>query len=80
MPLIMPCREATSALTDYREGRLKGFEKAKFEFHLKVCAKCSAYRDQFNATVEALGKLPRETPPEDLEAKLWAELEQQSKK
>jgi predicted anti-sigma-YlaC factor YlaD len=72
--IFMPCREATALLTDYKEGRVTGLTKAKLEFHLKICSGCTCYRQQLDATIDALGALPREAPPDELEEKLWAEL------
>lgn len=66
----MTCREMVELVTDYLEERLPGPERARFEAHLELCRGCRAYLDQMRVTIQALGRLPEEPLPADIEAEL----------
>lgn len=66
----MTCRELVELVTDYLEERLSPAERARFDAHLEICEGCRAYLDQMRATVRALGRLPEDTLPPELEERL----------
>lgn len=66
----MTCREMVELVTDYLEERLSPAQRVRFEAHLEVCVGCRAYIDQMRATVRALGRLPEDALPPDIEAEL----------
>ena len=75
---MMFCKKATSLLTEAKEGKLKGVQKLAFDFHLTVCPSCKRCRAQLDATVETLGKLPKEEAPPGLLDLLAGELGKKS--
>jgi anti-sigma factor RsiW len=67
---MITCRELTELITDYLEGRLGLGDRLRFQLHLGLCRHCRAYLRQMRATVSALGRLPGEGPPPEVEAEL----------
>ncbi|MEA2166974.1 MAG: hypothetical protein QOF76_274 [Solirubrobacteraceae bacterium] len=61
-PLV--CQEFVELVTDYLEGALSRSDSKRFEKHFAACDGCTAYLEQFRATVLTLGELPPE-PADD---------------
>ncbi len=75
---MITCREATELHTAAEEGALHGAKRAFYELHMRICPGCKRYRSQLHTTVDVLGKLPSEAPPDDLLDRLAAELEKKT--
>jgi hypothetical protein len=67
---MFACRDATQRMTDDREGKLEGTEKAKFRFHMFLCARCRAFRRQLDETVALVKEIPAGEVPQELEDEL----------
>ena len=52
----LSCRELVELVTEYLEGTLAPSDRARFEAHVAVCDGCTAYLEQFLATVAAVGR------------------------
>jgi hypothetical protein len=49
---VLTCKELIDDfLHDYQAGALTGLQRAKFEFHLALCAPCRKYLDSYKKTV-----------------------------
>ena len=68
----MSCKEMVEVITEYLEGGLPAGEVARFEAHLAACDGCEAYLDQMRQTIAALGRLPPEPLPPEVESKFLA--------
>ena len=66
----MSCRQLAELITDYLEGKLGFGERLRFQLHLGICRHCRAYLSQLEETSAALGTLPVEPPPPEIEAEL----------
>lgn len=66
----MSCRQLSELITDYLEGKLGFGERLRFQLHLGICRHCRAYLSQLEKTSAALGALPAEPPPPEVEAEL----------
>ena len=66
----MPCRELVELITDYLEGTLSEVDRLRFEQHLAECRHCRTYLLQMRQTIQALGKLPEETIPDEVKSQL----------
>ena len=66
----MTCQELSEIVTDYLEGAMPRPDRARFEQHLAVCPECRRYLEQMKQTVAALGRVPAEPIPAEVEAKL----------
>jgi anti-sigma factor RsiW len=64
------CAELVEIITDYLEGGMPFWERRRFELHLAICPACRRYIQQMKQTVEALGELPSEPIPADVERAL----------
>jgi predicted anti-sigma-YlaC factor YlaD len=51
------CREVVELVSDYLEGALPEFDRARFEEHLAMCDGCSAYLEQMRVTLRVAGSL-----------------------
>jgi hypothetical protein len=56
---MFSCRDATSLMSDEREGHLSGGARLKYRFHMLICAHCRAFRRQLDMTVAIVKSLPR---------------------
>ena len=68
--LEMPCQELVELITDYLEGALSEVDRLRFEQHLGDCRHCRTYLLQMRQTIQALGKLPEETIPDEVKSEL----------
>jgi anti-sigma factor (TIGR02949 family) len=66
----MTCQELSEIVTDYLEGAMTASDRARFDRHLTLCPECRRYVDQMKQTVTALGRVPDEPIPAEIEAKL----------
>ena len=69
---MLSCEQVNQFIIDYLEDNLSTPTKKKFEAHIKMCKKCSAYFDQYNDTVALVNENGQLEMPEDL-AKLTLE-------
>ncbi len=67
---MLTCRELTELVTDYVEGRLSFLDRLRFQMHLGMCRSCRAYLRQVKQTIRALGELPPESIPPDVQRAL----------
>jgi anti-sigma factor RsiW len=49
---------------------MPGSDRVRFERHLAVCPECCRYLEQMKQTVAALGRVPAEPIPAEIEQKL----------
>jgi anti-sigma factor RsiW len=63
-PRELACIELVELLTDYLEDALPPDEAAAVEAHLAICPPCQVHLAQLQATIEALGSIPKQTLPE----------------
>ena len=66
----MPCQELVELITEYLEGTLPEVDRLRFEQHLADCRHCRTYLLQMRQTIQALGKLPEETIPNQVKSEL----------
>jgi len=59
------CIELVELITEYLEGALPGDRRARFEEHLRGCDGCTAYMQQFEATIRLTGMLTEDQVPAD---------------
>jgi anti-sigma factor RsiW len=52
-----PCAQFVEDVTDYLEGTMPAPERRRFEHHLKRCAGCRIYLEQFRHTIEQSGRI-----------------------
>lgn len=55
---MLTCKEITTLVTDYLEGRMGLADRMRFQMHVGMCKHCRAYLKQMKATVAALGQMP----------------------
>ena len=67
---MLTCRELTELVTDYVEGRLSFLDRLRFQMHVGMCRDCRAYVRQLKQTIRALGELPPESIPPDVQRAL----------
>jgi anti-sigma factor RsiW len=63
-PRELACIELVELLTDYLEDALPPDEAAAVEAHLATCPPCQVHLAQLQATIDALGSIPKQTLPE----------------
>ncbi len=68
----MNCQKLAELISDYVEGRLGLIDRLRFQFHLGLCRDCRAYLKQMRGLVRALGALPAEPPPAQVQEELLA--------
>jgi anti-sigma factor RsiW len=61
----MTCRDLVELVTEYVEGTMPPADRVRFDEHLAMCPPCEAYLKQMRQTIQAMGRLPRETISED---------------
>ncbi len=65
LPFLMSCEELERFIYDYLEGCLPESVKAKFEFHLKLCAECRHYLAAYRRTIDVgRSAIERDVPPQ----------------
>lgn len=67
---MLTCREIVELLTEYLEGRMPWMQRLQLQLHLGMCGSCRRYLRQMRSTMKALGTIPDEPPPEQVEAEL----------
>ena len=55
------CRQVSSLITDYLDGKLGPAQWLTFRFHLLVCSSCRQHLVNMRQLVEAMGRIPPET-------------------
>ncbi|MEM6531849.1 MAG: zf-HC2 domain-containing protein [Myxococcota bacterium] len=68
--MLPTCQEITQLCTDYLERRLSRLDRLRFQLHIALCPHCRRYMKQMQATVDALGYMPADAIPTDLESEL----------
>jgi anti-sigma factor (TIGR02949 family) len=66
------CQEVVELVTDYLEGALSARDRRRFEAHIAGCEHCTRYLEQLRRTIATVGRLPRETLPDELRDDLLA--------
>jgi anti-sigma factor RsiW len=61
-PIELLCQEVVELLTEYLSHTLAPEDLVRLEQHLLTCPPCTAYLEQFRATLELAGGLSRATP------------------
>ena len=61
----MTCRDLVELVTEYLERTLPAADRVRFEEHLATCPPCEEYLRQMRQTIQAMGRLPRDTISED---------------
>lgn len=59
----LTCKESIEMVTDYLEGSMSLWTRARFHLHLGMCLGCRIYLKQMKHTIHALGRLPQEPAP-----------------
>lgn len=67
---MMTCEGLSELVTDYLEGRMSFWDRAKFDLHVALCPPCKAYLAQMKTTVAALGRVPNEPIPPEVQEEL----------
>jgi anti-sigma factor RsiW len=62
--VTLTCADIVKLATEYLEGRLRPAERQRFEAHIAICPPCRAFLAQMRATVEIVGALEEDVPPE----------------
>lgn len=65
-------------LTEYLDGSLGESDRRRIEGHLASCLSCTAYVRTFQATVQALGKLPAPKAPTSVRNKIVEQARQEA--
>jgi hypothetical protein len=68
----MLCRFNSAMVTDAAEGKISGWRRASYRFHLSICPYCQEFRAQMNRTAEAARELGASEEPRALDAQLLA--------
>ena len=58
------CRDVVELVTDYLEDSMSDADRRAFEYHLSLCADCTAYVEQSRRAIDTLGQLAPEPPDE----------------
>ena len=59
----LTCQQVVELVTEYLDGVMEPRRRARFEAHLAGCDGCTAYLEQFRATVAVLGRLAADDVP-----------------
>jgi anti-sigma factor RsiW len=54
---MLTCRELVELVTDYLEGILPKYDRARFDAHIAGCVNCTRYVEQFRETIRLTGTL-----------------------
>ena len=68
----LTCQEVVELVTEYLDGAMEPARRARFEAHLAACGGCTAYLEQFRATLELTGTLDVEDLPMPVMTELLA--------
>ena len=71
---MLTCRQMTTLITDYLEGRLPWMDRARFRMHVGMCRHCRDYLRQMKLSFAVLGKMPPEPIPDGVMDALLARL------
>jgi predicted anti-sigma-YlaC factor YlaD len=66
----MTCQDLTRLVGDYVEGRMTGWDRLRFQFHLGLCDACRGYLRQMEQAHASIGRMPAEEPPEHVRDEL----------
>lgn len=66
------CKEITELATDFAEGHLSEADRERFVSHVAGCSGCASWVRQMEATARAVGGLPAQELPRELQATLQA--------
>ena len=66
----LTCIELVELVTDYLEGNLDAYERARVERHLAGCDACTAYIDQMRVTIAVVGRVDVDDIPDAMKAEL----------
>lgn len=69
---MLTCKEITELATDFAEGHLAEADWDLFVSHIAACRGCASWVRQMNATARAVGRLPAQELPRELQATLQA--------
>jgi anti-sigma factor RsiW len=72
--LDMKCEHCRKLLDEYVEGLLMPLDRASLETHLAGCARCTVEAQRLATLVDTLRELPEPDVPEDLVARVMAQL------
>lgn len=67
---MLVCRDVTELVTDYVEGRMRFWDRLRFQLHIGMCRHCREYVRQMRTTQRVTGELPAEPPSPEVEAEL----------
>ncbi len=67
---MLVCRDVTELVTDFVEGRMSFWDRARFRLHIGMCRHCREYVRQMQKTAGLLGEAPPERPSAEVEAEL----------
>ena len=56
----LSCQELVELVTDYLEGALPAYDRARFDGHIEACDGCTRYLAQIRVTIELTGRLTHE--------------------
>ncbi len=59
------CNELVELVTEYLEGTLSDAERTRFEEHLSICPGCKEFLKQMQDTLKAMGRLSKESVPDE---------------
>ncbi len=71
-PEPMSCNELVELVTAYLDGSLDLTSRSRFDLHLLDCDGCASYLQQFQATIDTLGKIDHEHLDPEFRSKLLA--------
>lgn len=71
-PEPMSCNELVELVTAYLDGSLDPTARSRFDMHLLDCDGCESYLQQFQATINTLGKIGNEHLDAEFRSKLMA--------
>ena len=59
--VIINCRQASSIVTDFLEGALKGRQRSSFLLHILMCRDCRRHLKKMRQLINSLHNLPEST-------------------
>jgi len=67
---MLVCRDVTELVTDFVEGRMSFWDRARFQLHIGMCRHCREYVRQMRKTSQLFGETPNEPLSPDVEAEM----------
>lgn len=67
---MLNCKHLVENSSEYLEGDMTRWQRAKTKFHLMMCRSCNRYVKQLQHTITMLRKLGKTEPSEELQSKL----------